>query len=59
MREISVENNPDLKVYINGRPDHRLIVADKESGFLQALELQISEYYAEQAEDKRRVPFNQ
>ena len=48
MQEIEVKNDFDAKILINGVPDHRLIIADKESGFLEALELQISEYFKEQ-----------
>ena len=47
MQEIDVINEYDAKILINGVPDHRLIIADKESGFLEALELQISEYFKE------------
>lgn len=48
MQEIEVKNDFDAKILINGVPDHRLIIADKESGFLEALELQISEHFKEQ-----------
>ena len=44
MQEIDVKNDFDAKILINGVPDYRLIIADKESGFLQALELEISDY---------------
>lgn len=47
MQEIDVKNDFDAKVLINGVPDYRLIISDKESGFLEALELQISEHYKE------------
>ena len=47
MQEIEVKNDFDAKILINGVPDHQLIIADKESGFLEALELQISEYFKE------------
>ena len=47
MQEIDVKNDFDAKILINGIPDHRLIIADKESGFLEALELQISAYFKE------------
>lgn len=47
MQEIEVKNDFDAKIFINGVPDHRLIIADKESGFLEALELQISAYFKE------------
>ena len=47
MQEIDVKNDFDAKIIINGVPDYRLIIADKESGFLEALELQISEYFKE------------
>ncbi len=47
MQEIEVKNDFDAKILINGVPDHRLIIADKESGFLEALELQISAYFKE------------
>lgn len=52
MREIKVKNDLDVKVYINGVPDYRLIIEDKTSGFLEALELHISEYYKK----KKNVP---
>ena len=48
MQEIDVKNDFDAKVLINGVPDYRLIISDKESGFLEALELQISAYFKEQ-----------
>ena len=47
MQEINVKNDFDAKLLINGIPDYRLIIADKESGFLESLELQISEHYKE------------
>lgn len=47
MQEIDVKNDFDAKVLINGVPDYRLIIVNKESGFLEALELEISEYYKE------------
>ena len=47
MQEIEVKNDFDAKIFINGVPDHRLIIADKASGFLLALALEISEYYKE------------
>ena len=48
MQEIDVKNDFDAKILINGVLDYRLIIADKESSFLEALELQISEYFKEQ-----------
>lgn len=45
MQEIDVKNDFDAKVLINGVPDYRLIISDKESGFLEALELEISEHF--------------
>lgn len=47
MREIEVENEFDVKILINGVPDPGLIIADKDSGFLAALELEISGYFQE------------
>lgn len=47
MKELRLENELNLKIYVNGIPDCRLIAADKDSGFLQALELQISDYCKE------------
>ena len=41
MQEIEVKNDFDAKILINGVPD-------QDSGFLEALELQISEYFKEQ-----------
>lgn len=52
MQEIDVKNDFNAKILINGVPDHRLIIADKESGFLEALELQISEYFKKQHDNK-------
>lgn len=48
MQEIDVKNDFDAKILINGVPNYRLIIADKESGFLEALELQISEYFKQE-----------
>ena len=45
MQEIDVENDLGGWIFINGVPDHELIIADEASGFLQALELEISEHY--------------
>lgn len=45
MREIEVGNEFDVKILINGIPDPGLIIADKDSGFLAALELEISGYF--------------
>ena len=47
MQEIEVKNDFDAKILINGVPDHRLIIADKKSGSLETLELQISEHFKE------------
>ena len=47
MREIEVGNEFDVKILINGVPDPEQIIADKDSGFLAALELEISEYFQE------------
>ena len=55
MQEIEVKNDFDAKILINGVPDYRLIIADKESGFLEALELQISEHFKEQNIHKEDV----
>ena len=44
MREIEVGDEFDVKILINGVPDPGLIIADKDSGFLAALELEISGY---------------
>ena len=52
MQEIDVKNDFDAKIIINGVPDYRLIIADKESGFLEALELQISEYFKSETDNK-------
>ena len=45
MKELTIENALGTKIYINGIHDCRMIIEDKDSGFLQALELQISDYY--------------
>ena len=50
MQEIDVKNDFDAKIIINGVPDYRLIIADKDSGFLEALELHISEYFKEKTD---------
>ena len=55
MQEIDVKNDFDAKILINGVPDHRLIIADKESGFLEALELQISEYFIEKNNNHEQI----
>ena len=52
MQEIEVKNDFDAKVLINGVPDYRLIIADKESGFLEALELEISEHLKKQHDNR-------
>lgn len=57
MQEIEVKNDFDAKIFINGVPDHRLIIADKESGFLEALELQISEYFKEKNNNHEQGEF--
>lgn len=57
MQEIEVKNDFDAKILINGVPDHRLIIADKESGFLEALELQISEYFKEKNNNHEQGEF--
>ena len=45
MQELNIENELELKVLINGVPDYTKILEDTESGFLEALEFQICEYY--------------
>lgn len=57
MQEIEVKNDFDAKILINGVPDHQLIIADKESGFLEALELQISEYFKEKNNNHEQGEF--
>ena len=57
MQEIEVKNDFDAKILINGVPDYRLIIADKESGFLEALELQISEYFKEKNNNHEQGEF--
>lgn len=52
MQEIEVKNDFDAKILINGVPDHQLIIADKDSGFLAALELQISEHLKKQHDNR-------
>lgn len=51
MREIEVENELGLKVFINGVPDLRQIPKDIAESIISALELRISEYY--KSEQKR------
>ena len=36
MQEIEVKNDFDAKIFINGVPDHRLIIANKEFGFYRS-----------------------
>ncbi len=57
MQEIEVKNDFDAKILINGVPDHRLIIADKESGFLEALELEISGYFKEKNNNHEQGEF--
>lgn len=45
MQEIKVENELNVKIFINGEPDCTLVLEDSDSGFLEALEMQISEYF--------------
>lgn len=50
MQEIETKENPlNLKVYVNGKPDLRLIPKEKAENILSAIELEISEYYHEQS----------
>ena len=46
MQEIEVKENPlGLKVFINGKPDLKLIPKEKEESILAALELTVSESF--------------
>ena len=45
MQEIKVENELNVKIFINGEPDCTLVLEDSDSGFIEALEMQISEYF--------------
>ena len=57
MQEIEVKNDFDAKIFINGVPDHQLIITDKESGFLEALELEISGYFKEKNNNHEQGEF--
>ena len=45
MQEIKVENELDVKIFINGEPDCKLVLEDSDSDFIEALEMQINEYF--------------
>lgn len=47
MEEIEIENESELKVFINGIPDVTLMPQEVFKAFIDALELQISDYYKE------------
>lgn len=47
MNEIDLKNNFETKVVINGVPDYRMIIADKNNGFLEILELEIDKFFKE------------
>ena len=48
MQEIGVQDNPlGLKVFINGIPDLKVIPKEKAESILAALEMEISEFYAD------------
>lgn len=48
MQEIEVQDNPlGLKVFINGIPDLKVIPKEKAESILAALEMEISEFYAD------------
>ena len=47
MQEMEIKENPlNLKVYVNGIPDLRLISKEKAESLFSALELEISEFYS-------------
>lgn len=43
MKEVLIENDLNMKIYINGIPDYDQIIAADENGFLEVLERRISE----------------
>ena len=45
MIEIEMENELELKIFINGVPDIKEIPSDKLESLLAVLEIQISKYY--------------
>jgi len=54
MQEIETkENSLNLKVYVNGKPDLRLIPKEKAESILSALEMEISEYYQRKQASQR------
>ena len=54
MQEIETKENPlNLKVYVNGKPDLRLIPKEKAESILSALEMEISEYYQRKQASQR------
>lgn len=58
MQEIETKENPlNLKVYINGIPDLRLMPKDKAENIFAALELEISEFlvYPQKTGDERKT----
>ena len=45
MQEVEVENEQELRIFVNGVPDFKLIPKEIAESLVSALELQISEYY--------------
>ena len=66
MQEMEIKENPlNLKVYVNGIPDLRLIPEEKAEILFSALELEISKLFEQgkaktisiQAEDNKKILF--
>lgn len=54
MEEMKIENELELKVFINGVPDITLMPKEIFDAFISTLELQINGYIKEKAEKKER-----
>ena len=54
MQEVEVENEQELRIFVNGVPDFKLIPKEIAESLVSALELQISTYY----EDKNKKLIN-
>lgn len=54
MKEVNIENELELKVFVNGTPDVTLMPKELFDSFIAALELQIGNYLENETIDNRR-----